>query len=424
MDWFIENVIFSSKDLLRGRKRVKILFICMNPLAFNSSGTMRNIGFIKGTLELGHIVDTITLEADDNSIHFDDSSQIKLNIANQYIIKQNYIYRKFRSKKKKEDSQITGRKESLKKNSLRETINKLLKEIFLFDLQIINIKNVKLIRKYDLVVSSSDPKSSHILAEHIIKKNHLKCPWYQYWGDPMQADITNTGNSQLKMYRQKRAEARILKKAARVIYTSPLTLQQQKELYPDSADKMIYVTQACVKQEQKSVFTHNRHTTIGYFGDYLKQTRDITALISSIDMFESLQLIIAGVGDVHSDNPNITFYPRLSYEKLDRLEQNVDILVGICNKRGGQIPAKFYYMAGTQKPIILIVDGEHTEYLESYFNRYNRYIVCRNTPKQISDAIQVAIKQIQEETKYCLPKEFLPVYVAKKILSKEGTNNG
>ena len=144
MDWFIENVIFSSKDLLRGRKRVKILFICMNPLAFNSSGTMRNIGFIKGTLELGHIVDTITLEADDNSIHFDDSSQIKLNIANQYIIKQNYIYRKFRSKKKKEDSQITGRKESVKKNSLRETINKLLKEIFLFDLQIINIKNVEL----------------------------------------------------------------------------------------------------------------------------------------------------------------------------------------------------------------------------------------------------------------------------------------
>lgn len=390
----------------------------MNPLFYNSSATIRNIGFIKGALELGHTVDTVTLEPDFNSINYDNSNCMDLNITRQYIIKPNLIYKKFRSKKKQ--SAITLKNGNV---TIRNVIISMLKIITPFDPQIINIKNIKLKHTYDLVISSSDPKSSHLLAKHIIKKNRLTCPWYQYWGDPMKADITYAHNNFLKEICLERAESKLLKSANRIIYTSPLTLHHQKKLYPNYAKKMICVVQSCIRQENSTPLIKNDYIQIGYFGDYYKQIRNIVPLVSAINQSDNLKLIIAGTGDINVNSYNTIIYPRLSFREVKELEENVDILVGICNSKGTQIPAKFYYMAGSQKPVILITDGEYAEKLQQYFEKYNRYIICQNNPEHISLAIQTAINQIQQEVRYSLPSQLLPINVSKKILKKKGSQN-
>lgn len=391
----------------------------MNPLCNNSSATIRNIGFIKGALELGHTVDTVTLEPDFDSINYDNSNFINLNVTRRYMIKPNILYKKFRSKKRQRNT-------SPKKmdTTIRNNIRSILKNLMPFDPQIINIKSIKLKNTYQLVISSSDPKSSHLLAKHIIKKNRLTCPWYQYWGDPMKADITYIHNNFIKDIYLKREESKLLKAANRVIYTSPLTLHHQKKLYPNYAEKMIYVVQSCIKQEKAAPWVKNSYIQIGYFGDYYKEIRDIMPLISAIKQSDYLKLIIAGSGDIDINYFNTTIYPRLSFEEVGNLEQNTDILVGICNKKGTQIPAKFYYMAGTQKPVILITDGEYSEYLQHYFKKYNRYIICQNISEQISTAIQTAIEQLQQGVQYSLPAQLLPINVSKKILDQKGRQNG
>ena len=61
---------------------------------------------------------------------------------------------------------------------------------------------------YDLVISSSDPKSSHLFVYELYQRKRLKkTPWVQIWGDPFAADITNT--SLIYRWKAKREEENV-----------------------------------------------------------------------------------------------------------------------------------------------------------------------------------------------------------------------
>lgn len=402
---------------------MNILFICMNPLNSNSSGNLRNIGFITGAIENKNCIDMVTLEDDATGINYDSSyADIIPEITKIYTIKQNYIYKKLRSRKRP-FAMENGSSHNPKKAVFKNIIKKVVKSIFIYDFQRINIKNVHLDKQYDLVLSSSDPKSSHLLAEYIIKKNRVSCPWYQYWGDPMRDDITLSAGA-FKGLLIKKSEEHLLKKADKVIYTSPLTLERQKELYPLHSYKMIYVAQACLKQEKEIHLQRGSLLKVGYFGDYHSKIRNLKPLCSAIKHMPDCRLILAGRGDIQKGHPNIEVLPRMSYSQIMELENEMDILIGVCNRTGTQIPAKFYYMSGTQKPIILIADGEHSEYLRKYFQSFNRFIVCMNRTDEIIQSIQTAARDIEIKRHYTIPDELLPKNIADIILEKRKENDG
>ena len=228
---------------------MEILFVSMTPLMSNTSANLSNIGCLKGLLELGHIIDMVTLEPDACGVGYDASNQFILNIRNTYYLPQNPIYKRMRTKK--DVSSVNIEVESKKRivKNFGRWIRSLINMLMVFDPQIINVCKMKVGTHYDLVISTSDPKSSHILAEHVIKENHLKCPWYQYWGDPMYDDITNECGI-IKKTRLKHAEQNLLSMADRIIYVSPLTCRKQKLLYPKEAVKMVHAVQACIKEDE------------------------------------------------------------------------------------------------------------------------------------------------------------------------------
>ena len=243
-----------------------------------------------------------------------------------------------------------------------------------------------IVDKFDLIISSSDPKSSHLLAEKLIKLNSdITKRWIQYWGDPFAGDINKNTIVPTKFI--KKEEKKLIDLCDKVIYVSPFTLEEQKENYPDCKNKMEFLPIPYVKEKiYKEV--KNSKVTLGYFGDYKSKDRNIKPLYKAIEKEKGFYLNICGNSDLSLlQKENMIIKPRQKLDVVEKLEENCDILVCICNKKGTQIPGKVYHYAATNKPILIILDGDKKEELRKYFESFNRYVLCENTESEIINAI-------------------------------------
>ena len=108
---------------------------------------------------------------------------------------------------------------------------------------------------------------------------------------------------------------------------------------------------------------------------------------------------------------------RVTLDVLADVQANTDVLVHLCNLKGGQIPGKIYHYSVTKKPILFILDGteEEIRLLKEHFAKYNRYVFCENNRQSIMDAMGI-IKTDLASIHYNLVEDFIPKQVVKKIL--------
>lgn len=407
---------------------MKILFVSMVAFENNTSATIRNKGIIKGLSELGCDIDIMTLKPSENSISYDDSmNDIKTLINKAYYLEINPKYAILMAKK---DNYKNG-KNVTKKNlwglvlkRVRAFIKKIYDSTAIYDAQKFNVKQVSKIKidysQYDIIISASDPKSSHLIVERIYRENHnCKAKWIQYWGDPMFNDITRKRDWRdgLVKYHEKK----LINKSDRVVYASPLTLSKQKDTFPEMSSKMDYASQVYAnfsknKPRDKESSEVNE-ITIGYFGAYTISVRNIMPLYNVARMGH-FYLNICGVSDIFLDSTNnITVYRSVPYKTVLKMEEESDVLVCICNSRGTQIPGKIYYCAGYKKPIIVVLDSEYKEELKQHFRTFDRYILCENNEESIINAIEEAKEQLNK-CEYRINEQLTPEYMGRKILGK------
>lgn len=408
---------------------MNILFVSMLSFSSNSSATISNKGIIKGLYELGHTVDTLTLEVDENSINYDPSiNSIKNYVDVEYYIPMNNFYKLFMNRKSSTDvdTNKTNKNQSILgrcKNFVRNTVKKLYDDVFIYDPQKCNVKNVDKVRidysKYDIIISGSDPKSSHLIAKRIFDKNrNLKSKWIQLWGDPMFDDITR--NKKYLDYRVKEEEKKLLSICDEVVYVSPLTLDRQKKLFEEYAHKMKFITHCCyddinVNNGVVNFTKHSEKMVVGYFGAYNSAFRDIMPLYNVFKDNKSYDLDIAGSSDLKLDNDtNISVYKKMNSNEVKSFEEKCDILVCICNKYGSQIPAKIYYCTAYNKPIIVIVDGEEKEKLRSHFDEFDRFIICDNDEESIEAALVKAAAEVDKN--YSMPYMLTCSFISSKLI--------
>ena len=407
---------------------MKVLFVSMVAFETNASATIQNKGIIRGLSALNYDIDIVTLEPDQNAISFDDSmNDIKQLVNNTYYIKADWKYALLRAKKKN-DKTKTGENNIRKLSGIllqkiRVFIKKLYDQISIFDAQKINVKGISKIQadysKYDLIISSSDPKSSHLLALRILEKSkNCKAKWIQYWGDPMLHDITRKSDWRDRIV--KYYEKKLISKADRVIYASPLTLKVQRDTFPDLAHKMDYANQIYANVQNNISESINRkdesQISVGYFGAYKSTVRNILPLYNAAKA-KGFKLTICGPSDIQlQSTDNIRVLGELPYNEATKLESESDILICLCNKRGTQIPGKIYYCTAYKKPIIVIIDGEYRKELKEFLKSFNRFILCENEEESIIKAIEKAKKQIKVD-RYELSDQLKPKYMAGKIIS-------
>lgn len=378
---------------------LKILVVMLSPVESNDSATLRTKGLIKGLLSEDCSIDYLTIPL--SNCH---------NVTNEYNLSNVNIIRT--SQNKVYDSIVTGNSGILKKIFV-SFLRKIYHTFSLYDYTYSIAKNLDIsilpTKEYDIVISSSDPKTSHIAVKNLIKQGLHYKQWIQYWGDPLAADITN--KTIYPKWILNKIEKRLLKIADKIVYVSPFTLEYQKKSFPYYADKMLFYP---IPYFEKKIFEYIENTIfkVGYYGDYANNVRNIQPLYDACKQFsDKVHLDIIGNSNLRlEETGNISIYPR---GEISEYEKNADLLICILNKKGTQIPGKLYHYAATNKPILVLIDGERKKDMINYLESFNRYIICDNNATSIYNKIN----EILKKTPKVLPcQSFSPEIIAKMFL--------
>lgn len=392
---------------------MKILAITAYSLHLNTSGTLQNLIIIEGLKRLGHSIDVLTTEIPVTHEAYDQSLSLE-NIDNYYELKLPNIYTALRSKKKQNVLITFGKK----------IIKNVYNEIQVLDgyakaadnLDDIDFGSIN----YDCVISFSDPKSSHVIAQKFIEKFKLHdIPWIQYWGDPLYYDISRKKKKFLEA-KVKITERNLIQNATKIVYATPFTSKQQKQMYSEYSDKIDYATQGYWNDYKSLSDCENSNFTVGYFGSFTPNTRNILPLYNAISELNDVQLSIGGSGLPLENKENIKLLGRLRHDEVRESEQKCDVLVCLLNSRGTQIPGKLYYYACINKPLLVIVDGENGAEMKQFLNSFNRFVFCNNNEESIKKAI-IELKNTSKQFKLDISEKFEPEYIANRIL--EGVVN-
>lgn len=404
---------------------MKVLVINGDCVTRNSSANLCHMAYIRGLVNLGYEV--TLLSADPKEYDVDKSMIIPSSVKCIYYYGTT-IYEKMSitKSKSKEDNASLARADYSTNESKLSIKSKLVNSAKNFVLSSYGIHGIysKFVKKaqkfksdteYDIVLSLSTPVTSHLLAYNLLEAGHIKTKkWIQVWEDPWYVDVYGF-NEKEKIYKE---EKRLLSYAQRVCYVSPLTLENQKKLYSESAHKMYWAPLPFYYKNDKQGSTVNKYNNYGYFGDYAHASRDLAPFYAAAKNIGINVNICGNPSNLFAQTDKITIYPRLQLGELKPIEDKTNVLVFLCNRKGGQIPGKIYQYSATYKTILFILDGtdEEKKVLKSYFEQFNRYIFCENTVEDIERAIKLIENNDFGNVKNEPIDEFNPAKTIMKVL--------
>ena len=358
---------------------MKILYVTLEPINSGSSATTCSINTIKGLLYNNHNIDILTISRGG----FYDGNR-----ADDIFKKCNVV-----CLDGKDDSKsIFQEGKSRKKEKTLKTFIKKIYRLFspynysYFYLKKINRESVSNLSKhYDMVISSSDPITSHKAVLKLAKAGINYDYWIQYWGDPLLFDINK--KCILPSFILKRLENGILKKADKIVYLSPFTLDAQKMLYSKSAKKMV-----CILPPSDFTMTFNNDSNnlldIVYFGIYYEKSRDIMPLYNAVSGDQMVSLKVAGLTDIHLESrSNIIVSSSIPHSEALNYEFKSDVIACILNKQGTQIPAKLYYYMNTNKQILVLYEKQNLPIVH-FLEGFKRFVFSENKVEKIREAIE------------------------------------
>lgn len=403
---------------------MKVLIINGDCITTNSSANLCHLAYIKGLVDSGY---EVTLLSADGRDYICDESMVIPTEVRHYTYYGVSFYEKMSLKKKNNSeanvNQSVEQKSEKDVQNVKSVVIKKAKEWVLsfYGVHGIYAKFVKKANKFksdeefDYVLSISTPPSSHLIAHDLLKSKHIAAKkWIQIWEDPWYSDAYGF-NGKDKIYKE---EKKLLSFAERVCYVSPLTLANQKKLFPESANKMFWKP---LPFYYKSTYTDDCSYTInqyGYFGDYIPIARDLEPFYNAAKCLNINVNICGRPNNLFNSTNKIKIYPRLNLDELKPIEDKTNVLIFLCNKKGGQIPGKIYQYSATNKTILFILDGtnEEKKVLKEYFEPFNRYVFCENIVQDITRAINQIENNDLGNISNAPIDAFNPQTIIKKIL--------
>lgn len=402
---------------------MNILVINGDCIQTNTSANLCHLAYIRGLVDSGHKV--TLLSADGKDYKIDKSMKIPDEVE-QYTYYGVSFYEKLSLRKRSSDNNI---KETTANSSSKDSLNikskvvGFAKNVILkcYGVHGIYAKFVKKAQKFksdtnfDYVISISTPVTSHLLAHKLIKSGNVKCKkWIQIWEDPWYSDAYGF-NGKDKIFKE---EKRLLSFAQRVCYVSPLTLANQQRLFPEYANKMFWQPLPYYYKGNTETVKASVDNSYGYFGDYVPVARDLEPFYKAANNTNIKVNICGKPCNLFEPTENINIYPRLPLDELKPIEDKTNVLIFLCNRKGGQIPGKIYQYSATNKIILFILDGtdEEKKVLREYFEPFNRYIFCENTVEDITRAIKLIENKEFGNIKNVPIEDFNPQITIKNIL--------
>lgn len=412
---------------------MKVLYVVGTNLRRNTSANISHNAYVQGLLENGCQVEILMSSSswgpEDNALPI--WTEAKYHIYNSVSsierVKsavKNKVDKKFTTDEKIDVANERTSGEGTPNHSFKITIRNIIKKTydFLFNTSYIynldriwiqNAKHFKETSPYDLIISNSSPASSHKLVLDLFSKKRLtKTRWVQIWEDPWFFDLYGGHNEKIK-----REEHRLLRAAEEIFYVSPLTLEYQKQHFPDCASKMKHIPLPFLHLSEATRIDNIGELKFGYFGDYYSKTRNLKPFYNAVAESKTEAYIYGDSDLTLRSTENVTVNGRVTLDKLNILQNNVDVLVHLCNLKGGQIPGKIYHYSATTKTILFILDGTESEkkMIKEYFIKFDRYHFCDNIKENILNSI-ISFKLGNEELERLPVSSFAPKQVIAEIL--------
>ena len=391
---------------------MRLLFIVGSCLKINTSANLCHIAYIEGCIRNRHSVDVLSM------------SELGCEIDKSIKMPKVYNWYTFDPPLYNNSSQSTIQKLK-KRNSVLDIGEKKIKKAFLYfynaygrTYSIWAKRAIKFYseNEYDYVISLATPYVSHYVGMNLKQKGRIKCKKFiQIWEDPWSLDLYNKKNSKKIM----KEEKKLLASADKIVYVSPITLKYQSRLYSEYSKKMLWVPLPYYYKNEELDYKQSKNLRFGYYGDYFSFSRDLRPFYEAAKN-QQINVKIYGNSDLFLEpSKNIVIKPRVGLKDLSEAEQQTDVLVFLCNLKGGQIPGKIYQYSATNKKILFILDGSESEIsvLENYFKKFNRYIFCKNNVVDIEFAIKEIEKSGGSVNNSCV-EYFSPESITSQILKR------
>lgn len=375
---------------------MKILVINGDCIQTNTSANLCHLAYLRGLLAAGHQVTLLSADGRDYTI--DPAMEIPEQVK-QYTVYGVSFYEKLSLKKRRNENTVLSTSSGKVSTSVSNSaIHKFVTKIKSAILSIYGVHGIyatfvrkaqkfELDENFDYIISVSTPVTSHLLTHNLLKSGHIKgTHWIQIWEDPWYSDAYGfNGEEKIRL-----EEKRLLSFAEKVCYVSPLTLENQKLLFPESAHKMFWQPLPFYYQTNERRDFQQGGNHYGYFGDYFPEARDLEPFYTAAKKTGIEVNICGNPSNLFHSTEQIHIHPRLPLDELKPIESGTNVLVFLCNRKGGQIPGKIYQYSATNKIILFIMDGTEGEQrvLKDFFGKFNRYVFCQNTIDDIARAIR------------------------------------
>lgn len=388
---------------------MKILYITTSYEQKNSSAAIRNNALVNGFIDLGHDVVVLT-------------PKWPCFFESEFLKRQNkakVIHSKIPDL---ELLKFTSRGTSRKKNKILMKVRRFIRDLVYFPDMCKKWKNLisfeEIGSDYDMIISSSDLKSSHYVAQRI-KKSLSNVKWIQIWGDPWGDDVTL---SSLIRPIAKIAERKLIISADNIVYISELTKQKIASLYPTEAKKISFIPRSYFCEVRHGKADKNTISII-YPGE-LSWGRSINAFIESIEEFNKrrdkkicVKLYGNYTSDIYSELSKYEFVhinSSVEFEKILELFTSEDILLFISNgSKSTQIPGKLFDYLGTELPVICLVNS-YSDKITEVLRSFKRCILVENNKYEIFKLLETIDKIASQRFAY--DEDYSPSTIAKNII--------
>lgn len=399
---------------------MKVLYITSLFLKKASSASIRNVSLVNGLAQNNCQVDVLTLNY---PIEYGDDFLKKLLEPNIRVIKSKnkFLYKYLEKNKMKGEGVL--KRSYLKR--LKNLFKGIIKDFYFFpDVDkewIQTFQNEKInVNDYDLIISSSDTKTSHYIAEKINKQNKA-IPWYQIWGDPWHDDIGLKG---LRKIRAKFKEKSLLKKADKIFYVSKPTLKIMKSKMKNLSSKMNFLPRGYLMEVESESKKYNKKINFLYTG-VMNKNRNINNFLNIVNndlvYRDIIQVEIYGnvSGDLITEMKKFKFiniHEPVSYKKIVEKYKENDILIFTDNGFSTtQIPGKLYDYFGTDKKILCLMSDIDSE-ISNFIKSFKRCIV-------IQDGNKISIEEIiNSKLNQKIITKFKGENIAKELLREYDEN--
>lgn len=371
---------------------MKILVINGECIQTNTSANLCHLAYVRGLVNAGHEVTLLSADGKDYEL---DPAMVIPEAVKCHTYYGVSLYEKLSLRKKAGEtaaaavaadaSAAAGEKPELKRK-VKDFVLSLYGVHGIYATFVRKAQKFRSDELFDYVLSISTPVTSHLIAHNLRKAGHIKAGhWIQIWEDPWHSDAYGFNGAE----KIRKEEARLLSFAEKVCYVSPLTLENQKRLYPESAHKMFWQPLPFYYQSAETT-TDKGCNRYGYFGDYAPVARNLAPFYEAAKQTGVEVNICGNPSKLFASTERIHIHPRLTLDKLKPIEDSTNVLIFLCNRKGGQIPGKIYQYSATDKTILFILDGtgEEQKVLKEFFGKFNRYVFCQNNAEDIACAIR------------------------------------